>query len=60
LNHATFPYLKRLADHGFVDAVKGDLPLAKGVNTHKGHCTYKAVADAHNLKFTPIAELLGA
>ena len=60
LNHATFPYLKRLADQGFVDAVKGDLPLAKGVNTHKGQCTYKAVADAHNLKFTPIAELLGA
>ncbi|HEY4221295.1 MAG TPA: alanine dehydrogenase [Myxococcota bacterium] len=58
LNHATFPYLKKLADQGFVDAVKGDAALAKGVNTHKGHITYKAVADAHSLPYVSLADAL--
>jgi alanine dehydrogenase len=58
LNHATFPYLKKICDHGFVEAVKIDVPLSKGVNTYKGHCTYKAVADAHNIAFAPLNELL--
>lgn len=58
LNHATFPYLKKLADLGFVEAVRGDGPLQKGVNTHKGHCTYKAVADAHALAYAPLLEVL--
>ena len=58
LNHATFPYLKKLADLGFVEAVRNDVPLTKGVNTHKGHVTYKAVADAHNLPYVPLAEVL--
>ena len=58
LNHATFPYLKKLADLGFVAAVKSDVPLSKGVNTFKGKITYQAVADAHNLEYVPLAELL--
>jgi alanine dehydrogenase len=58
LNHATFPYLKKLADLGFVEAVKNDIPLSKGVNTHKGHVTYKAVADAHSLPYVPLNEVL--
>ena len=58
LNHATFPYLKKLADLGFVEAVKADAPLSKGVNTYKGHVTYKAVADAHGVEYAPLSELL--
>ncbi|MBI1948873.1 MAG: alanine dehydrogenase [Deltaproteobacteria bacterium] len=58
LNHATFPYLKKLAERGFVEAVKGDAPLASGVNTHRGQCTYRAVAEAHGIAFTPLGELL--
>ena len=57
LNHATFPYLKKLADLGFAEAVKHDVPLSRGVNTYKGHVTYKAVADAHNLPYVPLAEI---
>jgi alanine dehydrogenase len=58
LNHATFPYLKMLADKGFAESVKSSQPFALGVNTHQGHVTYKAVAEAHGLAFKPLAELL--
>ena len=58
LNHATFPYLKILADRGLVEAVRNNDALAKGVNTYKGQITYKAVADAHNLPFAPLDSLL--
>ena len=58
LNHATFPYLKKLADLGFVEAVRHDAPLTKGVNTHKGHVTYQAVAEAHALPYVTLADLL--
>lgn len=58
LNHATFPYLRLLADKGLVDAVKESAPLARGVNTHKGHVTYQAVADAHGLEYAPLERVL--
>jgi alanine dehydrogenase len=47
-----------LANKGLVEAVQGSAPLAKGVNTHKGHVTYQAVAEAHGLAFRPIESLL--
>lgn len=58
LNHATFPYLRMLADKGLVEAVKASAPLAKGLNTYKGEVTYKAVAEAHNLPFKSIESMI--
>jgi alanine dehydrogenase len=58
LSHATFPYLRTLAEKGFVAAVKGSVPLQTGVNTHKGHVTYEAVAQAHNLPYVALETLL--
>lgn len=58
LNHATFPYLKMLANKGLVDAVKASAPLAMGVNTYKGQVTYQAVAEAHGLPYAPLDKLL--
>ena len=58
LNHATFPYLRLIAERGFKEAIRTSLPLAKGVNTYNGHVTYRAVADAHASAWTPIEELL--
>lgn len=58
LSHATFSYLRKLADQGLVQACRGDASLAKGVNTYRGKVTYKAVADAHNLPYTPLETLL--
>jgi alanine dehydrogenase len=58
LSHATFPYLKQLADKGLVEACRASQPLSMGVNTHKGHVTYKAVADAHGLPYVPLVDVL--
>jgi alanine dehydrogenase len=58
LSNATLPYALRLASHGFLTAIKADPALAKGVNTYKGHITYKAVAEAFGMEYRPLAELL--
>jgi alanine dehydrogenase len=58
LSNATLPYLFKLAQRGLKDAVKEDRALAKGVNVHDGRITYKAVADAFDLVYTPLGELL--
>ena len=39
-------------------ACKADPALMKGLNTYKGHLTFKAVADAQNLEYTDPATLL--
>jgi alanine dehydrogenase len=54
LSNATLRYTLRLANLGFEAAVKADAGLAKGLNTHKGKLTYKAVAEAFNLPYTPV------
>jgi len=59
LNNATIGYGLRLADHGVVEATRRDRALAHGVNTFNGHCTYKAVAEAHDFPWTPLEKALG-
>lgn len=58
LTNTTLPYLLRLANKGFLTAVKEDPSLAKGVNVMKGKITYKSVAEAHNLPYHPLSELI--
>lgn len=55
LTNATLPYALRLADMGWVDACKADAGLAQGVNMVDGKITFKAVAEAWNLPYTPLA-----
>lgn len=59
LTNATLPYVLLLANKGYEDAVRGNAPLAKGVNVTRGKVTYKAVALAHNLPYVPLEEVLG-
>src|SRR5712664_1176703 len=54
LTNTTIPYGLKLADQGVVEAAKRDRTLALGVNTFNGHCTYKAVAEALDLPYTPL------
>ncbi len=58
LSNATLPYALKLASLGFVEAVKSDGPLAKGVNTYAGHVTCDGVASAHGLECKSLAELI--
>lgn len=54
LTNATLPYALRLADMGWRDACKKDPGLADGVNMVDGKITFKAVAEAFDLPYTPL------
>jgi alanine dehydrogenase len=58
LTNATLPYVEAIADHGLRDAVARDPELAKGVNVHYGKVTHQAVAQAHELDYTPLEDAL--
>ena len=51
-------YLGLLADHGLPEACRLKPELLSGINTFNGHLTCKPVADAHNLPFSDIHNLL--
>lgn len=53
LTNATLPYALKLADKGYAAALKEDPALLKGLNVCHGKVTYKAVAEALNLEYTP-------
>ncbi len=54
LSTVTVPYGIRVANQGFIAAVSGDAALGRGVNVMDGKVTYKGVADAFDLPYTPI------
>lgn len=58
LNNATLPFTLSLADKGWRQALYDNKHLREGLNVHEGRVTYKAVADAHGLAFTPAEEAL--
>jgi len=58
LTNATLPYVEAIANLGLRGAVAADPALAKGVNVLDGKVTYAAVAEAHELEFTPLERAL--
>ena len=60
LTNVTLPYVEAIADQGVASAIAADPALAKGVNVVGGSVTYAAVADAHGLPYTPLADALAA
>lgn len=59
VNNATLPYVLRLADSGWREALRRDPALASGLNTHEGNVVYGPVAQAHGLEPVELAALLG-
>jgi len=55
LTNATLPYALRLADMGWKEACKKDAGLAEGVNIVDGKITFKGVAEAFDLPYTPLS-----
>jgi alanine dehydrogenase len=53
LSNATLPYVLKLAGQGAEAAMAADPGLAKGLNTFNGSITYKAVAEAFNMDYSP-------
>lgn len=58
LTGATLPFALKLANMGAEAACKADSALMKGLNTYKGHVTFKAVAEAQGLEYVDPASLL--
>jgi alanine dehydrogenase len=58
LNKATLPMLIKIADQGYLKTLKENKNYLAGLNVFKGQITYKGVADAFNLKYTPAEQVL--
>jgi len=54
----TLSYVLEIAEKGWRKAVRENPELAKGVNVVEGEITYKAVAEAFNLSYTPLKGVL--
>ena len=60
LNSATRPFVLALADKGFARALAEDAHLRNGLSVHDGKITYRAVAEALGLPYTPADRALDA
>ena len=58
LNNATLPFLVKLANKGYQKALGEDKHFLAGLNVHKGHVTYKAVADVFGHSFVEPGEAI--
>ncbi len=56
LSHATLPYAIALADGGIEGAMNNSM-LRQGINAHRGHIVFPAVAESLGLKHTPLEDL---
>ncbi|MFN9114551.1 MAG: alanine dehydrogenase [Bacteroidota bacterium] len=58
LTNATLPYALQLANKGWKKACKENKELELGLNVVDGKVVYKGVAEAFNLPFVPVQEIL--
>jgi alanine dehydrogenase len=52
LTNVTYRYIETLADYGLSEACQKQPALVAGINVMGGNITYKAVADAHGMKWS--------
>ena len=60
LTGLTLPYILRLANDGFEQAIQQDAPLRRGVNTYLGQLVHEDVAASLGRPWTPVEELVAA
>ena len=58
LTNVTLPYAQQIANKGYRTAIHQNPALAKGVNVIAGKVTYKAVAEALSLEYTPLEDVV--
>ena len=51
ITNVTLPYTLKIANQGFIQAIKTDFSIANGVNTYKGFVTNNEVALAHKIDY---------
>jgi len=59
LNNATLPFALALANDGYKKAMRRNHHLLNGLNIADGKITYKAVAEALDLPYTPAEQMIG-
>jgi len=58
LTNATLPYAVEIANKGWQKAIQENPDIKLGANVVRGRVTYKAVAEAFGLAYTPIDDVL--
>lgn len=58
LTNVTLPYAVQIANNGWKKALNADPELKKGLNIANGKIVYKFVADAFDMEYTPIEEVM--
>lgn len=58
LTNVTIPYALAIANKGWKKAILEDRSLAKGINVVNGRIAYRAVAEAHDLRYTPLEDAI--
>jgi alanine dehydrogenase len=58
LTNATLPYAIEIANKGWEKAMKENPEIKLGANVVKGKVTYRGVAEAFDLEYTPLDSIL--
>jgi alanine dehydrogenase len=58
LTNVTLPYILEIANRGWLDALRADPALGRGLSTHEGSLTSEPVAEAHGLPWQSLSEVL--
>jgi len=58
LNTATLPYIESIANNGLSEFLKSSNHHLNGLNTFKGHLTYKPVAELFDIPFMDPKDLV--
>ena len=58
LSNASLPYVLKIANKGWLKAIKEDAVLKRGLGFALGHLTFKPTAEAQNRKYTPVEEII--
>jgi alanine dehydrogenase len=58
LTNVTLPYVLKIADQGLEEAARKDSSIMTGINIIDGKITYRAVAEAFDMEYTPVETFL--
>ncbi|MCL4313208.1 MAG: alanine dehydrogenase [Actinobacteria bacterium] len=59
LTNVTLPYAVEIANRGWQEAMRVDPELASGLNVHNGSIVHPSVAEAHDMSYKSLSEILG-
>jgi len=59
LSNTSLPYVKKIAENGWLQAVKDDIALRRGMGFALGYLTFKPTAIAQNRPYTSAEEIIG-